>query len=67
SQPLAVTCTTLVEADVDLWRVRFVLEWSATDDHGAGRQESVIWVSAEGESGGYSISGDEPPGEVPGS
>jgi hypothetical protein len=61
SQPLEVTCTTLVEADVDLWRVRFVMEWSATDDHGAGRQETEVWVIASGEAGGTQLSGDDPP------
>lgn len=64
SQPLEVTCTTLVEADADMWRVRFVLEWSATDGHGAGRQETEVSVNAAGEAG-YAISGSEPPYEVP--
>jgi hypothetical protein len=65
SQPLDVTCTTFVEADADMWRVRFVIEWSVSDDHGAGRQETEVWVNASGE-GGYVMSGDDPPNEVPG-
>jgi hypothetical protein len=61
SQPLEVTCTTLVEADVDIWRVRLAMEWAATDEHGAGRQETEVWVTADGEAGRTQWSGDQPP------
>lgn len=61
SQPLEVTCTTSVEADVDIWRVRFVMAWPAADDHAAGRQETEVWVSADGDAGGMMQSGDPPP------
>lgn len=60
SEPLEVTCSTFVEADVDLWRVRFVMAWAATDDHGAGRQEIEVWVTADGEPGLTHLSGNPP-------
>jgi hypothetical protein len=61
SQPLEVTCTTFVQVDSDMWRVLFVMEWTATDDHGAGRQETEVWVSGSGEAGMTIWSGDDPP------
>jgi hypothetical protein len=47
--PLAVTCTTTVEAnDLRVWQADIEVAWAATDDHAAGRWARRLQFDAEG-------------------